>query len=40
VQAEVGRLDKTEFNAHGKYKFVSIDAYYEKVATVAASHMG
>jgi hypothetical protein len=38
VQAEVGRLDKSEFNAHGKYKFVSIDAYYEKVATVAAAH--
>jgi hypothetical protein len=38
VQAEVGQLDKSEFNAHGKYKFVSIDSYYEQVATVAAAH--
>jgi hypothetical protein len=38
VQAEIGQLDKSEFNPHGKYRFVSIDAYYEKVATVAAAH--
>lgn len=38
VQGAVGQLGKEEFNPHGKYKFVSIDAYYAKVARVATQH--
>ncbi len=38
TQRECGRLAKGDFNAHGKYNFVSIDDYYEKVATIAAAN--
>jgi hypothetical protein len=37
VQREVGKLGKDDFNAHGKYHFVSIDTYYQHVASVAAN---
>lgn len=35
TSAEVDMLGKNEENKHGKYKFVSIDKYYEKVAPIA-----
>lgn len=35
---EVGKLVKDQNNAHGKYAFVGIDTFYEKVASVAAGH--
>lgn len=37
VQELVGKLGKADFNEHGNYRFVPIDAYYEKVARVAAA---
>lgn len=35
---QVGSLGKAAMNPHGKYKYVSIDTYYEKVGSVAAKH--
>lgn len=36
TRESIGQLGKSEMNPHGRYKYVSIDAYYEKVATIAA----
>lgn len=38
TQETVGRLGKADFNAHGKYNFVSIDTYYAQVASVAGAN--
>ncbi len=38
VRDQVGQLGKSALNPHGRYKYVSIDAYYEKVGSVAAKH--
>lgn len=35
---QVGQLGKADMNPHGRYKYVSIDTYYEKVGSVAAKH--
>lgn len=35
---EVGTLIKDEYNKHGGYPFVGIDAFYERVASKAASN--
>lgn len=36
TRTQVGQLGKSEMNPHGRYKYVSIDTYYEKVALTAA----
>lgn len=38
TRAQVGQLGKSEMNPHGRYKYVSIDTYYEKVALAAAKN--
>lgn len=38
TKEQVGSLGKSAMNPHGRYKYVSIDAYYEKVATAAAKN--
>lgn len=38
VRDQVGQLGKAAMNPHGRYKYVSIDAYYEHVGSVAAKH--
>ena len=38
TRAQVGQLGKSEMNPHGRYKYVSIDTYYEKVALTAAKN--
>lgn len=38
TRAGIGRLGKSAMNPHGRYKYVSIDAYYEKVALIAAEN--
>ena len=38
VRDQVGQLGKSALNPHGRYKYVSIDAYYEQVGSVAAKH--
>ncbi len=38
TKEQVGSLGKSAMNPHGRYKYVSIDAYYEKVATTAAKN--
>ena len=38
VRDQVGSLGKAAMNPHGKYRYVSIDTYYEKVGSVAAKH--
>jgi hypothetical protein len=35
---QIGSLGKSAMNPHGRYKYVSIDTYYEKVGSVAAKH--
>lgn len=35
---QIGSLGKAAMNPHGKYRYVSIDTYYEKVGSVAAKH--
>lgn len=35
---QIGQLGKGDMNPHGRYKYVSIDTYYEKVSSVAAKH--
>lgn len=35
---QVGSLGKSAMNPHGRYKYVSIDTYYEKVGSVASKH--
>jgi hypothetical protein len=38
TREQVGSLGKSAMNPHGRYKYVSIDTYYEKVATTAAKN--
>lgn len=38
TRTKVGNLGKAAFNPHGRYKYVSIDTYYEKVAAAAAAN--
>jgi len=38
TREQVGSLGKSAMNPHGRYKYVSIDTYYEKVATAAAKN--
>jgi hypothetical protein len=38
TRTKVGNLGKAAFNPHGRYKYVSIDTYYEKVSAVAAAN--
>lgn len=38
TREQVGSLGKAAMNPHGRYKYVSIDAYYERVAIVAAKN--
>jgi hypothetical protein len=38
TREQVGSLGKSAMNPHGRYKYVSIDTYYEKVALVAAKN--
>lgn len=38
TRSQVGQLGKSEMNPHGRYKYVSIDTYYEKVALAAAKN--
>lgn len=38
TRGEVGSLGKSAMNPHGRYKYVSIDTYYEKVASAAAKN--
>lgn len=38
VRDQVGQLGKGAMNPHGKYRYVSIDTYYEKVGSVAAKN--
>lgn len=38
TRSRVGQLGKSEMNPHGRYKYVSIDTYYEKVALAAAKN--
>ena len=36
VRQSAGKLSKDSFNAHGRYKYVPIDAYYEKIVPLAS----
>lgn len=38
TREQVGSLGKSAMNPHGRYKYVSIDTYYEKVAVAAAKN--
>jgi len=38
TREQVGSLGKSAMNPHGRYKYVSIDTYYEKVSTTAAKN--
>ena len=38
TRTKVGNLGKAAFNPHVRYKYVSIDTYYEKVAAAAAAN--
>ena len=38
TREQVGSLGKSAMNPHGRYKYVSIDTYYEKVAATAAKN--
>lgn len=38
TKEQVGSLGKGDMNPHGRYKYVSIDTYYEKVASKAAKN--
>ncbi len=38
TREQVGSLGKSAMNPHGRYKYVSIDSYYEKVSSVAAKN--
>ena len=38
TREQVGSLGKGDMNPHGRYKYVSIDTYYEKVASKAAKN--
>lgn len=38
TKEQVGSLGKSAMNPHGRYKYVSIDTYYEKVSVVAAKN--
>jgi hypothetical protein len=38
TREQVGSLGKSAMNPHGRYRYVSIDTYYEKVAVAAAKN--
>ena len=38
TRTKIGNLGKAAFNPHGRYKYVSIDTYYEKVSAAAAAN--
>ncbi|CAB4169679.1 Essential recombination function protein [uncultured Caudovirales phage] len=38
TREQIGSLGKSAMNPHGRYKYVSIDSYYEKVSTTAAKN--
>lgn len=38
TREQVGSLGKSAMNPHGRYKYVSIDTYYEKVSATAAKN--